>query len=433
VSRSLVFLNNGKNLSAGIFLSSYVGNTLETYDFVLCGVLAMKLAAVFFPLENGLTSLLLTLMAYGIGFVFRPLGAIFFGYIGDIYGRKIAMSYALLGMSGATACFGFLPDFSQIGIYAPILFIALRSIQGFCIGGESQGGSTFIVEHFWHNQPAKYGAFFATSNGMGALLASLVGLYFMAYSGDFATSWRIPFLCGAMVGFVGIFIRLFVPETPVFNQSKADTSQKINPIKAAFKNNFLGCVRVFFFVALISSITHLGFTFINAYLAGILKFSNLVALKFASLGTLLAMLGVFLSGFLFKKISPHWLIRIVCFLSILLIPISLLLLSTNNNFNICLSLLIMAIITGGLCGAAPFFIAIHFKREFRYTGSSLLNNLAQGFLGGFFPTIALWLLQKFSNILFVATYLVGLVILFLVVDFYIELEKKNEFKKIRNN
>jgi len=163
---------------------------LETYDFVLCGILATKMARVFFPLSDSFSSLLLMLIAYGVGFVFRLLGAVIFGYIGDTRGRKTALFYSLFGMSLCTAGCGLLPGYETIGISASILFFVFRALQGICIGGEAQGGSTFVIEHFWHHSPAARGAFFATSNGLGALLATIVSLIFLSVDKEITHIWR---------------------------------------------------------------------------------------------------------------------------------------------------------------------------------------------------------------------------------------------------
>ncbi len=406
-----------------IFFSSYLGNTLETYDFVLCGILAQKMSQVFFPSDNAISSLLLMFVAYGVGFVARPIGAIIFGYIGDLKGRKIALVYSLLGMSVCTAGCGLLPSYETIGVSASILFFILRILQGVCIGGEAQGGSTFIVEHFWNRSPASYGAFFATSNGFGALLATAVSLVFLTLNSEDEHIWRYPFIFGAIVGWIGIFIRRHVPETPIFKEFSANKNLS-NPILSSIKDNKSGCIRAFFYFALISSVTQFGFTFVNIYLSTFVGFQKTTALAFACVGTLLAMSGVGCTGFFLKKF-PNKLDSIIRFGSwsaLIMAPFTMLLLDWGGTLPIMLALLFIAFFTGLLCGAAPYFIALQFKHANRYSGSALVNNLASGLIGGFFPTVGLFLLSKTHVIVLPGFYISGLSLLFLSVNWYLKKE-----------
>lgn len=406
-----------------IFFSSYLGNVLETYDFVLCGILAQKMSQVFFPSDNEVASLLLMLVAYGVGFVSRPIGAIIFGYIGDLKGRKTALFYSLLGMSVCTMGCGVLPSYETIGITASFLFVILRILQGACIGGEAQGGSTFIVEHFWHHSPASYGAFFATSNGLGALLATAVSLVFLTLNSSDMHVWRYPFIFGALVGWVGFFIRRYVPETPVFEKYSVNKNLS-NPILSSFKSNKFGCIKAFFYFALISSITQFGFTFVNIYLSTFAGFEKTTALTFACIGTLLAMGGVGGTGLLLKNF-PNKLDAIIqtgSWLSFFIAPIVMLGMKSGNIVQIGLALLLVGLFTGLLCGAAPYFIALQFQHSHRYSGSALVNNLAYGLVGGFFPTIGLFLLNKTQITVLPGLYISGLSLLFLGVNWYLKEE-----------
>ena len=305
---------------------------LETYDFVLCGILAAKMSQVFFPSSNTLSSLLLMLIAYGVGFVFRPLGAIIFGYIGDIKGRKIALFYSLLGMSICTAGCGLLPSYETIGIAASLLFFVFRMLQGICIGGEAQGGSTFIVEHFWHYAPAAHGAFFATSNGMGALLATVVSLVFLTIDSNNVHIWRYPFMFGALVGLVGFFIRRCVPETPIFEKH----SMSSNPVVSSLKHNTSGWLIAFCYFALITSVTQFGFTFINVYLSTFIGFEKTTALTFACVGTLLAMGGVGATGLFLKKyaVDLDKIIQLGSWIALIMAPLVMLLLASGDMMQI---------------------------------------------------------------------------------------------------
>ncbi len=393
-----------------------MGNALETYDFVLCGILASKMSQVFFPSQSEIASLLLMLAAYGVGFVSRPIGAILFGYIGDVKGRKVALFYSLLGMSICTLICGLLPSYEMIGVSASVLFFMIRICQGICIGGESQGGSVFVVEHFWKNSPAAFGAFFATSNGLGALLATLVSLSFLSVDSQNPHIWRYPFILGSIVGLIGFYIRKNIPETPVFKKQNVVA----NPMISSFKNNQKNCFRVFLFVGLITSITHFGFTFVNVYLSTFVGFTKVEALIFACAGTLLAMSGVASTGLLLKKF-PNNIVQVIncgSWASLILAPLVMVLMQSGESMQIYAALVLLALFTGLLCGAAPYFIAIHFKHTNRYSGSALINNLAQAFVGGFFPSIGLYLLKVTNQAIFPGFYISALSLLFISFNYF---------------
>lgn len=391
---------------------------LETYDFVLCGILATKMAQVFFPLSDSFSSLLLMLIAYGVGFVFRPLGAVIFGYIGDTRGRKTALFYSLFGMSLCTAGCGLLPGYETIGISASILFFVFRALQGICIGGEAQGGSTFVIEHFWHHAPAARGAFFATSNGLGALLATIVSLIFLSVDTESTHIWRYPFLVGSLVGVVGFFIRRFVPETPIFKEYASSS----NPIMSSLRYNTAGWLRAFFYFSLITSVTQFGFTFVNIYLHTFLGFEKTAALAFACMGTVLAMSGVGITGIFLKRYNVELthMIHMGSWLTLIMAPFVMVLLASGDVTQIIVALFILGFFTGILCGTAPYFIAVQFKHDHRYSGSALVSNLASGLIGGFFPTIGVFLLKTTGMITMPGVYIAGLAMLFLGVDWFLK-------------
>lgn len=398
-----------------VFVASYIGNALETYDFVLSGILATKMSQIFFPSHNELSSVLLMLVAYGVGFVSRPLGAVLFGYIGDISGRKVALSYSLIGMSFCTLFCGLLPSYESFGVGALVLLFLVRFFQGLCIGGESQGSSVFVVEHFWKNSPSAFGAFFATSNGLGALLATFVSLFFISIRADDPNVWRYPFILGALVGLIGFYVRIKTPETQSFLKIEGNAS---DPFKGSFANK-QNCIRIFLYVALISSVTHFGFTFVNVFLNTFVGFSKNSALSFACLGTLLAMSGVAIAGMFLKKF-PNKFFKIINYgliMAAVVSPCILPLMQIGTTFAICLALVLLSCFTGMLCGCAPYFITIHFKSSNRYSGSSIINNLAQGFVGGFFPSIAFFLLHTTGQNVVPGLYISALALILMVYNY----------------
>ena len=202
-----------------ILFSSLLGNMLEFYDFTLYGFFVAILSPLYFPASDPFVSLLSGFSVFALGFLTRPLGALFFGYIGDQQGRKKALSLTLFGISAPTVAIGLLPTYDQIGIAAPTLLIIFRLIQGFCAGGEYNGSGIFIVENSKEGYRGFLGGLLTSSGSLGAFLACIIGVIFI--NGSFPQwFWRIPFLLGGVICFVALYLRNRVKETivPVSNQ-----------------------------------------------------------------------------------------------------------------------------------------------------------------------------------------------------------------------
>lgn len=190
-----------KNRIAGV-----VGNFLEHYDNALFGLLAPFIAPLFFEKNDPITALILTYSMLALGFITRPLGSLFFGWIGDFYGRRQALFWSLFGMATVTMGIGFLPLYNEIGIWAPLLLALGRMLQSFCAAGESPGGAIFVLEH---TSPSKRG--FVSScydaSSMGGILIASALVTFMSAQGYIEQYWRVLFWAGGMTAIIGIILR----------------------------------------------------------------------------------------------------------------------------------------------------------------------------------------------------------------------------------
>jgi MHS family proline/betaine transporter-like MFS transporter len=214
----------GKAVFAGVF-----GNLLESFDFVVFAYLAAVIGANFFPSSDPIASLLNTYAVFGIGFVARPLGGYFFGRIGDVSGRKIALMATLVLMAVSTFAIGILPTYASIGIAAPILLVAARIAQGLSLGGESMSAVAFIVEWAPKGRRGFVGSFQQFGSGIGLLMGSLMVAILSSTISPEAFKewgWRIPFLFGVVVGPVGYLIRKKVGETPAFLRATAPGAEQ---------------------------------------------------------------------------------------------------------------------------------------------------------------------------------------------------------------
>ena len=220
-----------------VITASSVGTMIEWYDFYIFGSLAPIIATQFFPKENPTAAFLATLAAFGVGFVIRPFGAIVFGRLGDIVGRKYTFLLTLLIMGGATFAIGLIPSYESIGILAPILVFVLRALQGLALGGEYGGAAIYVAEHAPEGKKGYYTSFIQTTATFGLFISLAVILTcksFMSADDFSAWGWRIPFLVSIFLVIISYYIRTKMEESPVFKELKAAGKTSKNPFTETF-------------------------------------------------------------------------------------------------------------------------------------------------------------------------------------------------------
>jgi MFS family permease len=219
--------------------ASAAGTIIEWYDFYLYGVLAAFFSTQFFPKDNPTAALLASLATFGAGFAVRPFGAAVFGRIGDIVGRKFTFLVTITVMGISTALVGILPTYTQIGILAPILLVALRLAQGLALGGEYGGAAIYVAEHSRDEDRGKNTSWIQTTATLGLFLA-LVVIFITRTSmssADFAAfGWRLPFLLSAILVALALYIRLRLQETPLFTRLKDQGKSSTSPWRESFGN-----------------------------------------------------------------------------------------------------------------------------------------------------------------------------------------------------
>lgn len=375
-----------------VFLSAYICNMLEMYDFLITGMMFPYISQFFFPLQDKISLLLAGSLTFLVGFLMRPLGGILFGYIGDTYGRKKALLLTVFGMAFSTVAMGLLPTYSSISFWAPLLFVLLRMIQGLCIGGEGQGANVFVLEHYRGIKPGTKGGLLATSNGMAALLAFFISMFVTSNEAS-GESWRICYLFGGSLGLVGLYLRSFINESPAFNLPSSQRTDRNFPLLQILKKRKLNVLNIILCVGLAVSLTYTGFTFVNLFLSQFLNFSPSSSLSYAAFGTILTMGAVYLGGQVCDKIGLFRTLNAsLITLIILIFPIHWLL-ATGETSAIILALILFAIASGGMHGCGPHLVASSFPTRERYTGAAFSNNMAQALLGGVQPFLAIYLIK----------------------------------------
>ncbi len=222
-----------------VIAASSAGTLIEWYDFYIFGSLATVISAQFFPKENEVAGLLSTLAIFATGFVVRPFGALVFGRIGDLVGRKYAFLVTLLMMGISTFSIGLVPGYSQIGVFAPLLVLLLRLTQGLALGGEYGGAATYVAEHAPDQRRGFYTSFIQTTATLGLLISIIViigGQLTLGKVAFDAWGWRIPFLLSSVLVVFSYFVRRKLHESPLFSEMKDQGRAATNPLKESFGN-----------------------------------------------------------------------------------------------------------------------------------------------------------------------------------------------------
>src|ERR1043165_4702577 len=208
-----------------VITASSVGTLIEWYDFYIFGSLSTIIASKFFPAPNPAAALLSTLATFAAGFIVRPFGALVFGRLGDLIGRKYTFLLTLVLMGGSTFLIGLIPSYQSIGYAAPILVLILRLVQGLALGGEYGGAATYVAEHAPKGKRGYYTSWIQTTATVGLFMALLIILGIRTAMGEtefVAWGWRIPFLLSVILLGVSIWIRLKLAESPLFARMKAE-------------------------------------------------------------------------------------------------------------------------------------------------------------------------------------------------------------------
>ena len=278
-----------------VIVASSVGTVFEWYDFYLAGALAINISANFFSGVNPTAGFIFTLLGFAAGFAVRPFGALFFGSLGDLIGRKYTFLVTMTLMGIATFVVGLLPSYASIGIAAPVLFIACRLLQGLALGGEYGGAATYVAEHAPHDRRGFYTSWIQTTATVGLFLSLIVvvALRLALTPEQFASwGWRVPFLLSIILLGVSIWIRLQLEESPAFKRMKADGKGSKTPLREAFgtwKNAKIALIALFGGTAGQAAVWYTGQFYALFFLTQTLKLdattSNIVIAVALAIGT----------------------------------------------------------------------------------------------------------------------------------------------------
>ena len=387
-------------------LGGVVGNIMEWYDFAVFGFLAPIITLHFFPNDTPLTGLIMTYGIFATGYMMRPLGGIFFGYIGDKMGRKHALILSIFMMAIPTVLIGFLPTFEQIGIYAAFLLVFLRMVQGLSVGGELIGSVSFMVEIASQKHKGFLGSLTLGSAVGGLLLGSAVVTILGLFLGDSAMhawGWRIPFLSGIVILIIGLWLREGMTESPEF--LKIDQEEEQTSLHHAVMHEKGKILQLSAMISLTTIASYVMFVWMPTYLSTIIKHPLHDALAINTFAMIVLFVTIPLAGYLSDIVGQRKLMIWSTWAMLLSVWPLFVLLQKGEWYTALSAQMLFALIVGFLQGPMPSLMAEMFPVKIRYTSIGIGYNFSVALLGGTAPVIATWLIEKTGNLLSPAFYI----------------------------
>ncbi|MGN8023369.1 MFS transporter [Phyllobacterium sp. 22229] len=372
-----------------------IGNGLEWFDFTVYGFFTPIIARLFFPAINDLTSILLTVGTYGVGFFMRPVGAVVLGVYADRKGRKAALTLTILMMAFGTALLGFAPTYAQAGIIGPLVIVLARLIQGFSAGGEIGGATAFLIEYAPPEKRGFYASWQQTSQALAVVLGGICGTI-VTHALDPAAidswGWRVPFLLGLLIGPVGFYIRARVDETPVFTDSHTQKSE--SPLRDALRDHPRGIASGFGVTILWTVCTYVLLFYMTTYAVKQLNIPLADAFVATTIGGLVLMLGCPVAGALSDRVGrKRLLLAAAIAIGVLIYPLFAWVNASPDLMTLAIVQGILGLLLAAFTGPAPALLAEQFPAGLRSTGLSLAYNFAVTIFGGFAAVIVTLLIE----------------------------------------
>jgi MFS family permease len=437
-----------------VITASAVGTMIEWYDFYIFGSLASVISPLFYPSGNETLALIAYLSTFAVGFVVRPFGALFFGRIGDLVGRKYAFLVTLIIMGSATALIGVLPTYASIGAAAPVALLLIRVLQGLALGGEYGGAAVYVAEHVPDGRRGFYTSFIQITATLGLFLSLAVILIvqnLMSPAAFRAWGWRVPFLISILLVAVSLYIRLRMKESPIFQHIKGTGATSTKPLREAFtqwENLKRVLVSLFGATAGQGVVWYTGQFYALFYLQTVLKVNNTSANYIVAIALLLGMPLFVVFGALSDRIGRKRLMMAACLLAavsyvpiykamqavsgsqvvtalsqrnpvtgaVSLTPQTMVdgtlrpaaevlpfvdvatLLSDGTAWKLILLVFIQVVFVTMVYGPIAAYLVEAFPARIRYTALSLPYHIGNGVFGGLLPVIGLTVVARTGNI-----------------------------------
>ncbi len=390
--------------------SCWLGTAMEYADFALYGLAAgIIFGDVFFPEATPAMALLSSFATWSVGFIARPIGALFFGWLGDRKGRKVVMVSTIILMGASTTLIGLIPSYASIGLWAPACLVILRFSQGFGAGAELSGGTVTLGEYAPVERRGLVSSVIALGSNSGTLLASLVWLAVVQMDQQQLQEWgwRIPFLCSSLIALVALWIRRNLRETPVFERKKALLeAQRAEALHAQPEpvdtRSFWQRSKAFWIMVGLrigeNGPSYLAQGFIVGYVAKVLMVDKSVPTTAVFIASLLGFLIIPLAGWLSDRFGRRITYRCFCLLLIIYAYPAFMLLDSREPMIVIPTIVTgMALASLGIFGVQAAWGVEMFGVHHRYTKMAVAKELGSIISGGTAPLVAAWLLTRFEH------------------------------------
>jgi MHS family proline/betaine transporter-like MFS transporter len=392
-----------------VVISGMLGNALEWYDFALYGHFVPIITQLFFPASDPIVALMAAFGIFAAGFLMRPLGAILFGAIGDRYGRRQALSLAILLMAIPTACIGLIPSYASIGLWAPFFLTVIRLLQGLSLGGEFSGSIAFMVEHSPLHQRGLIGSTAMISMNLGILAGTLVAsLCSLSLSQEdfIAWGWRVPFYLGLFVGLIGLYIRRQLHESAEYQQLQKEMhSHPVSPLREVFstyRSSLLAGIMIYMTVTVpFYTLT----IFLKTYMVDFLHYDFQTALYFSTAALAVSTVVLPVSGYWSDRIGRRLSLCYAACATVVLTGPSFFLLNQGGWWAPLVGHVVLGALSGWYMGPVPAMLAELFPARARYTGIGLSYNISAALLGGTVPMVATQLIVQTGDLYAIAYYI----------------------------
>lgn len=400
-----------------VILTAGAGHFVEWFDFGLYGTLATTISINFFRQGNAQAALLAAFAVFGAGFIMRPLGGLFWGSLGDRVGRRTTLALVIIITSAATFAMGLLPNYDAIGIWAPILLVIARLVQGFAAGGESSGATILLAEYAPSTRRGFVTSFVDVFGFMAFVAASGLVLLFTSTLGPDALNswgWRLMFAIALPLGLVGLYLRTKLEETPEFQAVKAKGEIQKAPLRASLKTSWKALLFCVGFVVLKAVGHWILQTFMPSYLQVDLEYSQAMSYAATLLGLAAIAVLVPFMGLLSDKIGRKPVMAAGAVGFIVFTYPTLMLMSAGNFVAAAGSMIILGVFMAAFDGASSAAMAELFPTSIRYGSMAIAYNLAVAFFGGVTPYFATFLITSTGNRFAPAFYVMAAALISLV-------------------
>lgn len=400
-----------------------IGNAMEWFDFALYSYLAVIISKNFFSqVENDEIKLIFTFATFAIAFLLRPVGGIVFGKIGDKYGRKVVLTSTIILMAISTFIIGILPTYDQIGIWAPIILLIARIMQGFSVGGEYAGAMVYIAESSPDNKRIRLGSGLELGTLSGYIFASvLITIMFWLIPSESMQSWgwRIPFFVSIPIGLFGLYLRSHLEESPIFENDLANHQEDEPGFLQIIKENKRDILLCVVFVAFFNITNYMLLGYMPSYLDEIVGIKDTISTPITAVVLIIMLPFAIMFGRLGDKSGNKKIISVGLILGIVFSIISFQFLNGGNLGFLFIGLLMIGIVLSVYEGTMPGTLPTLFFTNVRYRTLSWTFNIAVSIFGGTTPLVASWLVHVTNNNLAPAFYLLAISIIGLLVVLFL--------------